>query len=173
MTGLISLLSKELSRIFSSIAAQQFESINSLELSPFHMVQLLQPYVEYWKNHRLDCTDFYQKSNVPVQVSSKEQVSFNFMAAVIICSDFGAQENSLSLFPFFPIYLPWSDGTGCHDLSFLNTEFCQPFPLSSFIFIKRLLSSSFFATIRVASSAYLRLLIFLLAILIPAGASFS
>ena len=32
--------------------------------------------------------------------SSKEQVSFNFMAAVTICSDFGAQENkSLSLFP--------------------------------------------------------------------------
>ena len=24
------------------------------------------------------------------------------MAVVIICSDFGAQENSLSLFPFFP-----------------------------------------------------------------------
>ena len=23
----------------------------------------------------------------------------------------------------FPIYLPWSGGTGCHDLSFLNTEF--------------------------------------------------
>jgi len=23
----------------------------------------------------------------------------------------------------FPIYLPWSDGTGCHDLSFLNIEF--------------------------------------------------
>ena len=23
----------------------------------------------------------------------------------------------------FPIYLPWSDGTGCHDLSFLNVEF--------------------------------------------------
>jgi len=26
-------------------------------------------------------------------------------------------------FPCFPIYLPWSDGTGCHDLSFLNVEF--------------------------------------------------
>ena len=25
-------------------------------------------------------------------------------------------------FHFFPIYLPWSDGTGCHDLSFLNVE---------------------------------------------------
>ena len=24
---------------------------------------------------------------------------------------------------FFPIYLPWNDGTGCHDLSFLNVEF--------------------------------------------------
>ena len=23
---------------------------------------------------------------------------------------------------YFPIYLPWSDGTGCHDLSFLNVE---------------------------------------------------
>ena len=22
----------------------------------------------------------------------------------------------------FPIYLPWNDGTGCHDLSFLNVE---------------------------------------------------
>ena len=24
--------------------------------------------------------------------------------------------------PLFPIYLPWNDGTGCHDLSFLNVE---------------------------------------------------
>ena len=26
-------------------------------------------------------------------------------------------------FHYFSIYLPWSDGTGCHDLSFLNVEF--------------------------------------------------
>ena len=26
-------------------------------------------------------------------------------------------------FHCFPIYLPWSNGTGCHDLSFLNVEF--------------------------------------------------
>ena len=25
-------------------------------------------------------------------------------------------------FHCFPIYLPWNDGTGCHDLSFLNVE---------------------------------------------------
>ena len=34
--------------------------------------------------------------------SSKEQVSFNFMAAVTLCIDFEAQENSLSLSPLFP-----------------------------------------------------------------------
>ena len=37
------------------------------------------------------------------------------MAAVTICSDFGAQENKVShCFHCFPIYLPWSDGTRCH-----------------------------------------------------------
>ena len=45
--------------------------------------------------------------------------------------------------------------------------------LSSFIFIKRLFSSSSLSAIRVVSYVYLRLLIFLLAILIPACASSS
>ena len=35
--------------------------------------------------------------------------SFNFMAAITICSDFGAQENKVC--HCFPIYLPWCDGT--------------------------------------------------------------
>ena len=48
-------------------------------------------------------------------------LSFNFMAAVTICSDYGAQENKVChYFHCFPIYLPWNDGTGCHDLSFLK-----------------------------------------------------
>ena len=56
--------------------------------------------------------------------SSKEKVSFNFIAAVIIRSDFGGQKNKVShCFNCFPIYLPWGDGTRCHDLSFLNVEF--------------------------------------------------
>ena len=92
------------------------------------------------------------------------------MAAITICSDFGAQENKVS--HRFPIYLPWSDGTGCHDLSFLNVELEPTFSLSSFTFIKRLFSFSLSA-IRVVSSACLRLLIFLPAILIPACASSS
>ena len=73
-------------------------------------------------------------------------------------------------FHCFPIYLPWSDGTRCHDLSFLNVELKPTFSLSSFTFIKRLFSSSLSA-IRMVSSAYLRLLIFLLTVLIPACAS--
>ena len=53
--------------------------------------------------------------------SPKEQTSFNFMAAVIACSDFGAQGNKIChCFHFSPMYLPWSEGTRCHDLSFLN-----------------------------------------------------
>ena len=47
----------------------------------------------------------------------------NFMAAVTVCSDFRAQENKVChSFHCFPTYLPWSDGTRCHDLSFLNVE---------------------------------------------------
>ena len=45
------------------------------------------------------------------------------MAEITICSDFGAQENSLSLFPLFPHLFAMSDGIGCHDVSFLNVEF--------------------------------------------------
>ena len=49
---------------------------------------------------------------------------------------------------------------------------CKPtFSLSSFTFFKRLFSSSSLSAIRVVSSAYLRWLIFLLEILIPACAS--
>ena len=49
------------------------------------------------------------------------------------------------------------DGTRCHDLSFLNVEFQANFSLSSFTFIKRPFSSSYFSTIKVVSSVYLRL----------------
>ena len=52
-------------------------------------------------------------------------------------------------------------------------SFKLAFSRYSFICIKRLFSSSLLSAIRVASSAYLRLLIFLLAILIPACASSS
>ena len=78
-------------------------------------------------------------------------MSFNFMAAVTVCSDFGAPENKICYsFHFFPFY-----------------------SLSSSIFIKRLFSSSSLSAIRVVLSAYLRLLIFPPASLTPTCASSS
>ena len=54
----------------------------------------------------------------------KGQVSFNFIAAVTVCGDFGVQENKIChCFHFFSLSLPWNDGTRCHDLYFLNVEF--------------------------------------------------
>ena len=61
-------------------------------------------------------------TEVGLNFSSNEQVSFNFMAAVTICSDFGAPKKVCHCFHCFSIYLPWSDGTRCQDLSFLNVE---------------------------------------------------
>ena len=58
-------------------------------------------------------------------------------------------------------------------LVFWMLSFKTTFSLSTFTFIKRLFSSSSLSAIRVVSSAYLRLLIFLPAILIPAYASSS
>ena len=89
------------------------------------------------------------------------------MAAVTVHSDFGPQQNKIChCFPLFSIYLPCSDETGCYDLSFWMLSFKPAFLLSSFMLIKRFFSSSSFSAFRVISSAYLRLLISLLAILI-------
>ena len=56
------------------------------------------------------------------------------MATVTICSDFGAQEKKSHCLHSFPIYLPWRDGTWCHDLSFLNIEFQANFITLLFYF---------------------------------------
>ena len=58
-------------------------------------------------------------------------------------------------------------------LVFWMLSFKPTFSLSSFTFIKRLFSSCLLSAVRVVSSAYLRLLVFLPAVLIPASASSS
>ena len=95
------------------------------------------------------------------------------MAAVTVHHDFGAQENkTCHCTHCFPIYLPRSDRTRCHDL-LIFVFWMLSFSFPSFTSIERLFSSSSISAMRVVSSAYLRLLIFLLAILIPACASSS
>ena len=67
-------------------------------------------------------------------------------------------------------WLNWTElmGPDAMILVFWMLSFKPAFSLSSFTFIKRLFSSSSFLPIIMLSSAYLRLLIFLLAILLPA-----
>ena len=124
-TGLISLLSKGGSRVFSSTTV--LESINPLALSFLYGLTLTSIH-DHWKNHSFDYTDLCHQSDVSDfeyavwnchNFSCKEQASFNFLAAVIVCNDFGEKKICHCLY-FFPIYLQWSDGTGYHDLHFLN-----------------------------------------------------
>ena len=95
-------------------------------------------------------------------------MSFNFMAAVTIWSDIRVPRNEVChCFHCFPIYLPWSDGTRWHDFSFLNVELWANFFTSLSLSSRGSLVLLHF---HLVSSAYLRLLIFLPAILIPACA---
>ena len=79
--------------------------------SAFFTVQLSHPYMTTEKTIALTTWTFVGKvmsllfnmlSRLVIAFFSKQQASFNFVAAVAICSDFGAQENSLSLFLLFP-----------------------------------------------------------------------
>ena len=151
-----------------------------IQRSAFFMVQLAHPYTTTGKTIALTRWTFVSKvMSLLFNMLSRLVITFlprrkrlNFMAAVTIYSDFGAQESKVChCFHCFPIYLPWRDGTGCHDLCFWMLSF-KP-SLSFFIFIKRLFSSSSLSAIRVIPSAYLMLLIFLLAILISSCASSS
>ena len=91
------------------------------------------------------------------------------MAAVTICSDFGAQEKKIChCVHFFPIYLPWNDGTRYHDLCLCvwvsNQNIYFPLSPSS---RGSLVPLHFLPLEWNHLSIYLRLLIFLSAILIP------
>ena len=83
----------------------------------FFVVQLSHPYMTTGQTIALTRRTFVCKvmslllnmlsSLVGHNFSSKEQASFNFIAAITICSDFGAPQNEVShCFHCFPIYFP-------------------------------------------------------------------
>ena len=98
-----------------SSPAPHFESINSLELSLLYgptVTSIMTTgkiiVLNMWQS---DVSAFYYAVQVCHSFSSREQASFNFMAAVTISSDFGTQENKgCHCFHCFPIYLPGSNG---------------------------------------------------------------
>ena len=125
LTGLISMQSKELSRVFSSIAVWK-------DHSAFFMVQLSHLYMTTGKTKPLTRWTFVSKvmSLLSNALSSFDTAflprSKNLLipwlqslSTVIL----ETQKISCHCFQFFSVYRPWSDGTGCHDLRFLNAEF--------------------------------------------------
>ena len=146
------------------------------------MVQFSYPYMTTRKTIALTRRTFVGKvMSLLFNMLSRLVISFlprskclNFMAAVTICSDFGAQENKVChCFHCFPTHCHEMMGPDAMILVSWMLSFKPAFSLSSFTFIKRLFSSSSLSAIKVVSSAYLRLLIFLPAILLPDCASSS
>ena len=92
--------------------------------SAFFVVQLSLPYMTTGKTIALTKWTLVSKvmslfnmlSMFVVVFLPRSKASFNFMAAVTICSDFGASQNSVSLFLLFPHlfamkwcdWMPWS-----------------------------------------------------------------
>ena len=94
-------------------------------------------------------------------------ISFHYCSHYPQC--FGAQENRVShCLHCFPSICNEVMGLDAIILIFLMLSFKLAFSFSSFTLIKKLSSSSSLSAIRVVSSIYLRLLIFLPAVFIPA-----
>ena len=115
-----------------SLLQRHSSKASILQHSAFFIVQLPHPYMTTGKTIALNRWTFVDKvmsllfnmlSSLVITFLPRSKHLFNFMAAITICSDFGAPQNKVShYFHCFPIYFPWSDGTRCHDLSFLNVE---------------------------------------------------
>ena len=124
--GLISLQSKGLSRVFSStiIWKHQFLVLN------LFMVQFSHPYRTPKKNIALAFVN--KMMSLLLNMLSRFIIAslprskcllilwLQSLSAVIL-EPRTIKSVTVSIFP--PIYLPWSDGTGCHDLTFLNVKF--------------------------------------------------
>ena len=102
-----------------------------LQYSAFFMTQLSHPHMTTGKTIASTVQTFVGKvmfllfnmlSGLVITFLLRRK-RLNFMAEVSMCNDFGAPQNKVSFcFHILPTYLPWSDGTRCHDLSFLNVE---------------------------------------------------
>ena len=104
-----------------------------LQHSAFYIVQLSHLCMTTGKTIALTRWTFVSKamsllfnmlSRLVIAFLPRSKHLLNFMVADNICGDFGAQNYKVSrYFHCVPIYLPWSDGTGSHDHSFLSVEF--------------------------------------------------
>ena len=103
-----------------------------LQHSAFFIVQLSHPYMTIGKTIAFTRWTFVGKvMSLPFNMLSRLVIAFlprsnhrlipwlQPPSAVIL----GPRKIVCHCFHCFPIYLPWSDRTGCHDLCFLNVKF--------------------------------------------------
>ena len=99
-----------------SLLQHHSSKASTLQCSTLFMVQYSHPYMTTGKTTALTRWTLVDKvmsllfnmlSRLVITFFSKEQVSFNFMAAITICNDFGAPKNKVShCFYCFHFYLP-------------------------------------------------------------------
>ena len=149
--------------------------------SAFFIVQLSHPYLNTGRTIALTRTFVGKVMSLLFNMPSRLVITFLPRSRCLLISWLQSTSAAileppkikLPLFPVSPSICHEVMGLDAMILIFLMLSFKPTFSLSSFTFIKRLFSSSSLSAIRVVSSAYLKLLIFLLAILIPACASSS
>ena len=114
-----------------SLLQHHSSNTSILQCSAFFVVQKTHPNNASGKNIVLTRRTFVGKvMSLLFNMLSRLVTTFlprskclNFTAAVTICSGRGAPQNKVwHCFHCFPNYVPWSDGTRCHDLRFLNVE---------------------------------------------------
>ena len=124
-TGWISLQSKGLSRVFSN---KQSSKASILQCSVFFIVQLSHPYMNTGKTIALTRWTFVDKvMSLLFNMLSRLVITFLPRSKRLLISwpqspSAVILESRKTVSHCFPIYFPWSDGTGCHDLCFLNVE---------------------------------------------------
>ena len=152
-----------------------------LRCSAFFIVQLSRPYMTTGKTIDLTRWTFVGKvMSLLLNMLSRLVITFLPRSKRLLISWLQAPSavileptkiKSATVSTVFPSVCHEVLGPDAMIFIFWMLSFKPTFSLSSFTFIKRLFSSSSLSAIRVVSSAYLRLLIFLPAVLIPACAS--
>ena len=103
-----------------------------LQCSAFFIVQLSHPYMTTGKTIALTWWTFVGKvKSLLFNIQSRLFIAFLPRSKCLLISGLQSpsavmlespQNKVFHCFHCFPIYLPWSDGTRCHDLCFLNVK---------------------------------------------------
>jgi len=115
-----------------SLLQHHSSKVSILRHSAFFIVQLSHPYMTTGKTIALSWWTFVGKAmSLLFNMLSRLVKAFLPRSKCLLISWLQSPSGvtleppkiKSHCFHCFPIYLPWSDGTGCHDLRFLNVEF--------------------------------------------------